>query len=76
MSKLHNWQDNEKRIDVLRRTAREVKSYRTTKKILFAALAAVLVLVLIMFIAVLFTTLVAKIVSLITNIITEIQYRV
>lgn len=50
MSKLHNWQDNERRIDVLRRTAREVKSYRTAKKVLFSALATVMVLVLIMFI--------------------------
>lgn len=49
--KLNAYGDSEKRLGVLRRTAKEVRSYRTTKKALTTALAAMMVVMLVLGIA-------------------------
>lgn len=51
MSKLQNWADNEKRLDILRRTSKEVRTYRTQKRVLGAALGGLAVLTTLLFIA-------------------------
>ncbi len=48
--RLNRWGDNEKRLNLLRRTARETRTYRVQKRVLKTALACLATLTLIMFI--------------------------
>ena len=48
--RLNRWSDNEKRLNILRRTAKETRTYRVQKRVLKTALACLATLTLIMFI--------------------------